>query len=89
MKRYQRASQNKESSKTRVLAIALMLRYDRVISGSEIRRRLAAQFGWVVDRKTIYDDMYAINRIMPIEVVTGRHGGYRRIDVLGDCEDGK
>ena len=37
----------------------------------------------VVDRKTIYDDIRAIDRVMPIESVIERCGGYRKLDVLG------
>lgn len=77
-----------EQSKIRVLAIALMLNEGKKISARTIMRRLESQYGIVADRKTIYSDIYAINRIIPIEVVLGRYGGYRKVDVLGGCEDG-
>lgn len=79
---------SKEQSKIRVLAIAMMLKNGQTISTSQILRKLKLQYDMTVDRKTIFSDMYAINRIIPIEVVPGRHGGYRKVDVLGGCEDG-
>lgn len=79
---------SKEQSKIRVLAIAMMLKNGQTISTSQILRKLKLQYGMTVDRKTIYSDMYAINMIIPIEGVPGRYGGYRKVDVLGGCEDG-
>ncbi len=82
-------AKSKEESKIRVLAIALMLKDGQTISTSQILRKLKLQYDMTVNRKTIYADMYAINRIIPIEVVPGCHGGYRLMDVLGGCEDGR
>lgn len=67
----------RENGKIRVLAIERMLTKDRYISSGEIRQRLKDRHGITCDRKTIYDDMYAINRIIPLEVKTGANGGYR------------
>ena len=67
-----------EQSKVRVLAIAKMLSEGRRLKSSEIQRRLEAQYDIVVDRKTIYSDIYAIDRIMPIDIRVGRYGGYQK-----------
>ena len=77
---------SKEQSKIRGIAIAMMLKNGQTISTSQILRKLKLQYGMTVDRKTIYSDMYAINMFIPIEVVPGRYGGYRKVDVLGGCD---
>lgn len=71
----QRAA-SKEQSKIRVLAVYRMLAEGRKITASEIQRRLDLQHDIQVDRKTVYSDIYAIDRFMPIEVTSGRHGGF-------------
>ena len=80
---------SKEQSKIRVLAIYRMLNEGRRLTATEILRRLASQYGIHADRKTIYSDVAAINRIMPIDAMPSRYGGYKKYDVLGACEDGK
>ena len=72
--------------KIRVLLIERMLRYDKVITGSEILRRLESR-GIFADRKTIYDDIRAINLVIPVAVKSGKGGGYRYMDVARECED--
>lgn len=74
-------SLSKEQSKIRAIAVYRMLCEGNVLSSAAIIRRLYGQYGMVVDRKTIYDDVRAVDRIMPIEVVTGKNGGYRRMEV--------
>ena len=71
---------SKEQTKIRVLAIAKMLNEGRRISASEIMRRLDLQYDIQVNRKTIYNDIYAIDRVMPIDVMPGRKGGYMKYD---------
>ena len=71
----------KEQSKVRVIAVYRMLSEGKVLSCATIAKRLYAQYGIVCDRKTIYRDVWAVNRIMPIEVVPGANGGYRRMEV--------
>lgn len=71
---------SKENSKVRVLAIYKMLLEGRRITSSEIMRRLDAQYDIQSDRKTIFNDIYAIDRIMPIDVACGRYGGYKKFD---------
>lgn len=68
---------SREESKIRVLAISKRLSSTRRITAAEIIRRLDLQYDIQVDRKTIYQDIYAIDRIMPVDVCTGRHGGYK------------
>ena len=75
---------SKEQSKIRVIAIAKMLSEGKRLTSSEILRRLCLQYDIVCDRKTIYSDICAIDRIMPIEVMTGRSGGYKKYDFLED-----
>ena len=77
----------RDDGKIRILLIERMLRYDRLIKAREIAARLE-QRGIFVDRKTIYDDLKAIDRIIPVEVVPGKNGGFRFVDVLRRCDDG-
>ena len=76
-----------EDFKIRVLAIDRMLSYERRISASQIMRKLAAIYDIRCDRKTIYSDIQAINRITPIDSVCGRNGGYKKYNVLEGLED--
>lgn len=80
---------SKEQCKIRVLAIERMLSEGRKITATEIQRRLDLQYDIQVNRRTIYSDIYAIDRFMPIEVVTGRNGGYKKCNLLEEMEDGK
>lgn len=67
-----------------MLAIALMLQEGKKMTSTEIIRRLNAQYDIQVDRKTIYSDICAIDRIMPVEVFVGKNGGYRKWEGLAD-----
>ena len=80
---------SKENTKTRVLAIERMLREGRRLTYTEILRRLDLQYDIQADRKTIYADMHAIDRFMPLDVTTGPYGGYKKYDVIGGAEDVK
>ena len=71
----------RDDAKIRLLLIERMLSYDKVISAAEIIRRLEPR-GIYADRKTIYDDMAAINKIMPLESKPGYGGGFYRVDVV-------
>jgi predicted DNA-binding transcriptional regulator YafY len=84
-----RIGASKEQCKFRVLAIERMLSEGRKMTATEIQRRLDLQYDIQVNRKTIYSDIYAIDRFMPIEVIAGKNGGYRKYNVLEDIEDGK
>ena len=63
-------------TKVRVLAIEWMLRKDRYITAREILERLDLVYDIQADRKTIYADMIAIDRFLPLEVKAGKYGGY-------------
>lgn len=83
-------AKSKEQSKVRVLVIAKMLNEGRRITSAEILRRLDLQYDIQADRRTIYSDIRAINRIMPIESTCGRcNGGFKKYDVMGAIENGK
>ena len=75
--------------KIRILAVAKMLSEGRRINSSEILRRLDLQYDIQADRKTIYSDICAIDRFMPIDLIPGRCGGYKKFDVMEALEDGK
>lgn len=73
---------NKEQSKIRAIAVYKMLSAGEKLSCADISRRLYAQFGMTVSRKTIYDDIRAVDRIMPIECFgRGRNSGYKKMEV--------
>ena len=69
---------SKEQSKIRVLAIAKMLNEGNRMTATQILRRLELQYDIIADRRTIYHDVYAIDKVMPIDVATGRFGGYKK-----------
>ena len=73
-------------TKTRILAIAKMLCERRRITSTEILRRLDLHYDIQVDRKTIKEDIYAIDRFFPIEIVSGRNGGYKKHNVLEEAD---
>lgn len=63
--------------KIRILAIERMLSKDRYITARQIVHRLDLIYDIQVDRKTIYADLIAIDRFLPLEVKAGKYGGYR------------
>lgn len=71
---------NKEYNKIRVLAIERMLSKN-LISTRQIIDRLEREYDIIADRRTVYSDMLAIDRFIPIEFVPGKHAGYRIMDV--------
>lgn len=80
---------DKAQTKTRILAVSKMLNEGRRISAKEIIRRLDLHYDIQADRKTIYSDICAIDRFMPIDVMPGRYGGFKKYNVMEACEDGK
>ena len=79
---------NKENTKVRVLAVYRILSNSRaVITCGEIIQELNLHYGITADKKTIYSDVAAINRITPVRSVYGKFGGYALCDVLGECEE--
>lgn len=79
---------DKAESKTRVLAVAKMLNEGRRITVAEILRRLDLQYDIQADRKTIYSDIIAIDRFIPCDVKRGRNGGFKKYNVMEECENG-
>lgn len=76
----------RENEKVRVIAVYQMLLRGEKITTAQILAELKSRFGITADRKTIYSDVAAIDRIVPIKVIPGRRGGYRRWDVVVECE---
>ena len=74
---------SKEQCKIRVLAIERMLNEGHRITAKEIQSRLDTQYDIQTITVTIYRDICAIDRFMPIEVTTGFDGGFKKYDVLG------
>lgn len=79
----------KENTKIRIIAIyRMLLQAPGIITTKAIQRKLRAVYGIWAERKTIYSDMAAINRIIPVKAIPGKNVGYCLWDVLGECEDG-
>lgn len=78
-----------DSTKIRLLAVERMILRGERITTQQILRELDLKYDIQADRKTIYSDIIAINRFVPIESIGGQHGGFQMVDVLGRCEDGK
>lgn len=76
----------KDTMKIRLLVVYRMLMEGKKITVRQIMRRLEDRYDISVDRKTIYDDIREIDRLVPVEVIPGCNGGYRLMDVLGGCE---
>ena len=74
-------SYGNRDAKIRILAVERMLRKDRYITAKEILVRLDLVYDIQADRKTIYADMIAIDRFLPLEVKAGKYGGYRIMEV--------
>lgn len=71
---------SKELAKIRVLAIERMLDEGRRITAKEIQQRLDLHYDIQTSLKTIYDDIFAIERFIPLDVKTGFGGGYMKCD---------
>ncbi len=76
----------KDDMKIRILAVERLLKVGQFVTTSEILDSLERRFGIVADRKTIYDDIQAISRIVPIETQAGKGGGYKLLNVLVESE---
>lgn len=70
---------SREQTKIRVLLVAKFLNEGRKLSANDICRRLDIQYGIIADRKTIMSDVQAVDKIMPIEVITGSRVGYQKM----------
>lgn len=63
-----------------MLAIERMLDEGRRITAKEIQQRLDLHYDMQTSIKTIYDDIFAIERFIPLDVKTGFGGGYKKRD---------
>ena len=72
---------SKELAKIRVLAIERILSCGRRITAKEIQSILDLKYDIQASVKSIYDDLIAIDRFMPLDVKTGYGGGYKKIDI--------
>lgn len=70
----------KETDKFRLLAVERIISRGRKVSCAQILRELDMRYDIQADRKTIYSDIQAIGRFTPIEVTSGKYGGYKVID---------
>ena len=77
----------KEQGKIRVLAIERILNDGQKQTEKDILRILYLRYGIYADRKTIYEDICAIDRFMPIRHIHGRKGGFIKHNVLGETEE--
>ena len=69
-----------EDDKIRVLAVERIIARGRKVTSTQILREPELRYDIKVDRKTIYSDIQAIDRFMPVEVTYGPGGGFRIID---------
>lgn len=75
----------RDDSKIRLIAVYRMMESGEKLTSTQILNRLKSQFDIEADRKTIYSDLMAIDRFMPLQVETGCDGGTHKYDVLGGC----
>ena len=70
----------RETDKIRLLAVERIIARGERVSTKQILRELELHYDIQADRKTIYTDLQAIDRFMPLEVTVGAGGGYKRIN---------
>jgi hypothetical protein len=75
----------RDDSKIRLIAVYRMMESGEKMTSAKIISRLKNQFDIEVDRKTIYSDLIAIDRFIPLQVTGGHNGGAQKYDVLGGC----
>ena len=64
-----------ETSKERLLAVERMFQTGNVLTADKIKRELEARHNISVERKTIYSDIKALDKFMPIVMI--RKGEYQ------------
>jgi predicted DNA-binding transcriptional regulator YafY len=69
-----------ETDKIRLLAVERIISRGRRVSAAQILSELERRYDIKADRKTIYSDIMAIDRFMPVDVTGGRYGGFQVID---------
>lgn len=75
----------RDDSKIRLIAVYRMVESGEKLTSTQIISQLKNQFDIEVDRKTIYSDLMAIDRFIPLQVKGGCNGGAQKYDVLGGC----
>ena len=86
--RDKRMAKSREMGKARVALLTLLFYSGSKYTAKQLQAILKMRLGIVVDRRTIYRDILEIGMVIPIESMTGRHGGYQMVDVKGRCRDG-
>ncbi len=70
----------KDDAKIRLLATYLFVSENESFALRDITRMLASRYGIMADRKTIYSDLIAIDRFLPLKLSgAGRNAAYRRL----------
>jgi predicted DNA-binding transcriptional regulator YafY len=77
----------KETTKIRVLAIERMFMRGQKLKVEEIQQELLDKYEITAERKTIFDDIYALSVFIPIEGTRGPAGGFQVVDVLKRCDE--
>jgi predicted DNA-binding transcriptional regulator YafY len=70
----------RETDKIRLLAVERIVARGKKVTSAQILRELEVRYDILADRKTIYADLQAIDRFMPLEVTSGPRGGFKMID---------
>lgn len=85
---YKRMAETRAMYKSRLVLYTLLMTTGRKYTAKQLQEIAQNRLGVYVERKTIFGDMAAISRIIPIESMAGRYGGYQMVDVIGRCRDG-
>jgi hypothetical protein len=65
-------------NKVRLLVVYRMVLENDYVTVAKIQERLEKRYDIHADRKTIMDDLHAIDKILPLESRAVRNGGYRK-----------
>ena len=65
----------RDDSKIRLIAVYRMMESGEKLTSTQITSRLKSQFDIEVNKKTIYSDLMAIDRFIPLKVESGCSGG--------------
>lgn len=84
----QKIIQSREDAKIRVLAVYKMLDTGRKFTALEIKQYLKDRYDIDCAINTVYSDICAVDRFIPIESIKGSGGGFRKIDFNEVCKDG-
>lgn len=83
--RYKRMAETRTMYKSRLVLFTILMTTGRKYTAKQLQEIARNRLGVYVERRTIFGDMAAISRIIPIESMTGRYGGYQMVDVKGRC----